>query len=178
MAGENESQETVSREAHNRVTQERDDFKQLLEKANSELVRVQRREAARRWFRGDEPDPLDVAADFMLPHLSNVEPDKVGEALGSDQFKPFVSMVKQGAAPPPSSDDGGDGNDGGQKPATPPSTPGGFGGPNPAGDGAPPAEKKFKRTDPEIQELIRSNNREKLSEMYSKGLIEESRPGW
>lgn len=189
MANEQEPQsEEIRPEAFQRVTKERDEAKQLLEKAQAELEKVARRDKAREWFKGKAEDP-DVAANFMLPHLANVEPDKVAETLGSEQFNPFVSMVTgQGAGqaqdPPAPSGEGegtgeGSGEGTGETPATPPSTPGGFGGPNPAGPNSQPVkEADLTLQSPEVQALIQANDRAGLKKLYDEGRLKEPARSW
>ncbi len=179
-----QSDEEIRPEAFQRMKQERDDAKQLLEKAHGKLEAVARRDKAREWFKDKAPDP-DVAADFMLPHLSNVEPDKVAETLGSEQFNPFVSMVTgagAGQAPPqpePSGEGDGTGEGSGETPATPPATPGGFGGPNPAGPNSEPVqEADLTLNSPEVQRLIQANDRAGLKKLYDEGRLKEPARAW
>jgi hypothetical protein len=83
--------ERVSREAHDRVTAERDQFKQQVEAAAAALADMQAREKARAFFKAQGAADPDIAAEAAFPHLRGIEPEKFDEVLGKDIFKPYLA---------------------------------------------------------------------------------------
>lgn len=120
MANETET-ERVSREAHDRVTAERDQYRQQVEAAAAALADMQSREKARAWFKANGAADPDIAAEAAFPHLRGVEDEKLEEVLGKDIFKPYLTA---GAATVPA-----------PEPATEPTS--GFSGPSPGSAGQP-----------------------------------------
>lgn len=100
MANENDA-DRVSREAHERVTAERDQFKQLADQARTALADMQAREKARLWFKDKgAPDP-DLGAEAAFPHLRGVEPEKYEEVLSRGIFDPYLAASGNTTPPAP-----------------------------------------------------------------------------
>jgi hypothetical protein len=91
QVADHEIPETVSREAHQRVLIERDQFKADLEKATDALSDFALRDRARATFKAKGAADPDWAADFALPHLRGVEPDKLDETLAAERFAPLFA---------------------------------------------------------------------------------------
>lgn len=170
MADPASDEDRVSKEAHQRVVTERDQLKAK----NDELARtvsdLGRNGKIRSALKGKVSDP-DYVADMMLPHLRDVEIDKLEETLGSDRFKPMVAAFATSSGE-------GDGDGAGKAPEKdPPADPGsGFAGPgpNPGSGGNPPAAKQPVAHDsPEIRALIETGNHAQVEEMYKAGLVLE-----
>jgi len=172
---------TVSAEAHQRMTRERDELKQKLEEATATLTDLHKSNQARDWFISQLDDPTkevvqtaSAKADLVTPHLRDVEPDKIGNVLSQDRFKPLLGST---TPPAPSGDGNGEGAPKGEESApveSPPKPPpSGFGGPNPSGDGAPPAPDKYTLDSPEVRTLIERNDGEALKKLYDEGRIAE-----
>ena len=149
----------VSREAHERMTKERDELKAKVEELTKVVTDVGYRDKARSYFKtAGVPDP-DWAAEFALPHIRGTELEKLDETLASERFKPLVSMASMQQAPaseaPPA-----------EPPEPPAQPPTGFGGPNPgAAGGSPEPARKVQPSD------LRGMTREQVAELDSQGLI-------
>ena len=83
--------ERVSREAHDRMTQERDQYKQQVEAASAAIADMQAREKARAYFKAQGAADPDIAAEAAFPHLRGIEPEKYEEVLGKEIFKPYLA---------------------------------------------------------------------------------------
>lgn len=155
---------TVSREAHERMTRERDELKAKVEELNRVVMDVGYRDKARSYFKSKgAPDP-DWAAEFALPHLRDVELDKLEETLASERFAPLVSMASMQA---PTT----------QEPQAPPTNPGpvtSFSGPNPGAVGGPPPQPgKIQAGSKEYYEIVRKpNGRARIAELAEQGMVE------
>lgn len=119
MANETET-ERVSREAHDRVTAERDQYRQQVEAATAALADVSAREKARAYFKAQGAADPDIAAEAAFPHLRGIEPEQYDEVLARDIFKPYLTA---GASSAPTE----------AEPATEPTS--GFSGPSPGSAG-------------------------------------------
>jgi hypothetical protein len=131
---ENENEQVqdgrVSVEAHNRVKTENAELRAKLNELSAVVKDVGVRDRARAWFKEQGAADPDWAAEFVIPHIRDVEPDSIGETLGSDRFKPLLGNTAPQPAPEP----------------TVPPLPefAGFGGPQPGGGSAqPPGTSKI-----------------------------------
>jgi len=162
---DDQTSDKVSREAHDRMTRERDELKAKLDEVSTALTDMALREKTRSALKGKVADP-DIAADFFLPHLRGTEVDKIGETLGSERFTQMMSLMA--ASPPAASSDDGDPS------AEPPLNPGpqsSFAGPNPgATGGAAPEPKKVNPRD------VRHLRPDQLADLDAKGLVDWSEP--
>ena len=157
---ENQASDTVSVKSHERMTAERDDLKtQNAEMANA-LHDVARRDGAREWFETKGVDNPGAAALLAMPHLRDIEPDKIGETLEQDRFDLLTQTTEASTSEPVEEE---------TEAVLPP--PQGFGGPSPAGDDKAPAQEKYSLRSPEVQELIRTNNRTALHKLYEEDRI-------
>jgi len=161
-----EDQDKVSREAHERMTRERDELKAQLAQATNALKDLTIEQKLRSNLKGKVADP-DVAANLLLPHFREVELDGIPEALGSERFAPIVSMMAAQQAPVTQTDD------------TPPPTPptngqSAFSGPNPgAAGGAPTERQKIRAGSPEFNQIAElPNGKARIAELREQDLIE------
>lgn len=129
----------VSREAHERMTRERDELKAKVDKLNKVVQDVGYRDRARKFFKDKGVADPDWAAEFALPHLRTVELDSLDETLASDRFAPLVQMAVSKAPAP----DDGEGSPEPDASATPPPSQTGFSGPNPGATGGAPETQKI-----------------------------------
>ena len=160
--------EHVSREAHQRMTDERNTLKQEVEVLGSRLTDMAITDTARKHFvEKHVPDP-EWAADIALPSIKSAgtELGDVGNYLDDK----FARLYPDAAAPPQQGDVPAVTDDGVPTPdaAEPP----GFARPSPAGDGAPPGQKRYRISDPEIQALIQANDGATIEKMDKAGEIE------
>lgn len=157
-----DDQDKVSREAHDRMTRERDELKAQVDELTKVVKDVGYRDKARQYFMSKGVKDPDWAAEFALPHLRTVELDSLEETLASDRFAPLVQMASVQDAPaskPP--------EEATDPPPVP--TPSGFSGPNPGAQGGPsPTPQKMKLKD------VQGMTREQLQEADAQGLIDWS----
>lgn len=156
---------TVSREAHERMTRERDELKQKVTQLEAVVVDVGYKEKARSYFKAQGVADPDWAAEFALPHLRTVELDKLEETLASDRFKPLVSMATAQSTPAA------------PEAPTPPVNPGpvsSFSGPNPGAVGGPaPEPGKIKAGSKEYHDIVSGpNGKARISELAEAGMVE------
>lgn len=136
---------TVSREAHDRIKAERDALKTQVEELSTVVRDVGIRDKARAYFVDKGVTNADWAADLALPHLRDVEIDKIGETLEGDRFKPLIVQATPPVEPT------------GEPPAEP--APSGFSGPSPGTPGGtPPTPQKLSFGSPEVQSAIVAND--------------------
>ena len=103
MANEEANRETVSTEAHDRAKNdlakletENTKLQTRIEELSNTVVDSKKMELARDWLMGqgavaDAYSDANQKATFVLPHLREVEVDKIGEVLNQDQFKFLTS---------------------------------------------------------------------------------------
>lgn len=166
MAEQEQAPEGVSVEAHERVKTENSKLKEQLQEAQGQLEASRKVSKVEGFLRAQKVPEEDIPSriELLSPHLTDIPVDQVDDALGSDKFKPLT------AAPSTATADEGD--EEGETTTTVSETPnGGFGGPSPAGDDKPPEQKKYQLKDPEIQELIRRNDRDGLKKLYDEDRI-------
>lgn len=168
---EEKQADTVSVEAHQRVTKERDEFKQKVQELETQLTANRKVSAAESFLRqkGIPEGELNSRMELISPHLAQMDVAQIEEQLSSDRFRLVVTGTpapegegeaegEEGEATPPAS----------QAPPTP-----GFGGPSPAGDELPPGQKKLTRNSPEVRDIIQRNDRAALERLYKEGRIQE-----
>ncbi len=165
---EEKQADTVSIEAHQRVTKERDEFKQKIQELETQVTASRKVSAAESFLRrkGIPEDELSSRMELISPHLAQMDVASIEEHLSSDRFR----LVVTGTTNPQGEVEG----EGGE--VTPPAseappTPG-FGGPSPSGDELPPQQKKFTLRSPEVQGIIQRNDKAALEQLYKEGRIE------
>ena len=152
MANEEEVRETVSVEAHERVKTENAKLQTQIGELQTTVIDFAKVESARSWFIDQGVTDADAKAQFVLPHLRNVEVDGIGETLSQEQFK-FLST----SVPPPDTTSN-DLPDVPQEEAIEPPA-GGFTGPNPGGTEAPPdGNAKITQSSPEYRAVVQAND--------------------
>lgn len=175
VATETDTTQTVSVEAHNRVKQENEALKAQVAELGGTIKSYAKRDKARDFMRSQGVEDPDAWADLVTPHLSEVEPDQVGDFLAADRFKGFVEKGKAGAPAPAVSN--GEGGEGAGEPPVP--EPAGFGGPSPGGEGGQPIgtqAPKIKPGTPEYQQLLGDDAA--LKRAYDEGRISEPARPW
>lgn len=167
MAETEPAQETISPEAHKRVKTDNDNLKTQVKDLETQLEASRKVSGVESFLRkqGVSEEDIPSRMDLLAPHLTEIPVDQISNALADDRFKPLV------AVPPVL-----EGKEDDEEEETPPvveTPPGGFGGPSPAGDSTPPEQKKFRISSPEVQDIIRRNDREALHKLYKDKRIEE-----
>lgn len=105
---------------------------------------------ARAFFKESGAADPDWAAEFVIPHVRDVEIDKLAEVLSSDRFQPLLGQVSGGGGTPATGTPA-------AEPEVPVEQPRGFGGgPQPAGGQAPSADRKIDPRSPEFKSASRS----------------------
>ena len=158
--------ETVSRDAHQRMTDERNALKEKVGDLESTVLDLGLVEKARKHFIEKKvPDP-EWAADIALASIkAEGEIADIGAYL-DDKFArlyPTEEELKTGEG---ETDDG--------VPTPDAVEPPGFARPSPASEGPSPGQKKYKISDPEIQALIEANDKPGLEKRDKAGQIEWS----
>lgn len=157
MADENDST-TVSREAHDRIKTERDEYKAKVDELSATVKDLAYRDKARSWFASKGVDDAGLLADLALPHLRDIDPDKIEETLSSDRFKPLIAQPKANT------------DQEGEPPIEPPTS--GFSGPSPGTPGGtPPTPQKLEFKSQEVQDAILRGDRTQLDQWDSEGRI-------
>lgn len=150
--------ETVSREAHQRMTDERNALKAERDQLAATIKDYGYMDKARRHFSEKGLDDPDWAAEVALPAMksADVEVDAIGQYLDDK----FSRLYPQAATDTPTA----------PEVPTPDAieTPS-FARPSPAGDGQPAAKKTYTTSDPEIQALIQANDVATLKRMTEAG---------
>jgi hypothetical protein len=150
------------------MTDERNALKAEVGKLSTVVTDMGLTDKARKHFvEKNVPDP-EWAADIALPSIksSGTEIGDVGTYLDDK----FARLYPTGEAPTPEgvvhavTDDG--------VPTPDAAEPPGFARPSPAGDGAPPGQKRYRIADPEIQALIAANDTSAIERMDKAGEIE------
>lgn len=157
--------ETVSREAHQRMTDERNDLKAQVQDLSTTVTDLAFADKARKHFvEKGVPDP-DWAAEIALPSIKS-EGTEIGD-LNTFLDDKFARLYPSATESQPS----GEGTDDGV-PTPDAVEPPGFARPSPAAEGAPPGQQKYTTSSPEVQALIAANDREGLERMDKAGQIE------
>lgn len=172
MPDSSDERETVSIEAHNRVKTENDELKTQLANATKALEDVAVEKRAVAWFKAKGVADADDKALLVLPHIRDVEPEKLDDFLSQDRFKSLVSTP----APPPDPGKEGEGEPPGQPEGSNPPPPEGFGGPNPAGNEAPPKQGLISRKSPEYIAAVQRNDRDQIKQWYDEGRLATPTP--
>jgi hypothetical protein len=145
MTTQDQTDDSVSRVAHDRMTKERDELKALLTDAQGELSKVALERRAYEYFKGQKVPNAVELSQLAAPHLKDVDPDAIGEKLGA--LFP-ASMVTPQVTPtddPPTEPET-------PAPAVPPVP--AIGGPDPGAPGTPPPREKVKINSPEMKARI------------------------
>lgn len=154
--------ETVSRDAHQRMTDDRNEWKAKAEKLTGFVTDLSLTDKARKHFAEKKVDDPDWAAEIALPSIktSNTEIGDVGTYL-DDKFARLYPTA-QPDTEVPSADDG--------VPTPDAVEPPGFARPSPASEGAPPdGLQKYTISDPHIQALIEANNVAEIERLHKAG---------
>ncbi len=162
--------ETVSREAHQRMTDERNTAREEVKTLGSRLTDMAFTDKARKHFIEKNVDDPEWAADIALPSIKDAgtEISDIGTFLDEKFARLYpttealatssegeVAVVTDDGVPTPDA-------------AEPP----GFARPSPAGDGAPPAKRTYRISDPEVQALIAANDVAGIKALDDAGEIE------
>lgn len=157
--------ETVSREAHQRMTDERNELKAKVQTLETTVRDLHTYDKVRRHFVEKGVEDADWAADVAVPSVTakGVEGDAVASYL-DEQFARLYPTGSQGTPQTQQVE---------QEVPTPDAVePPSFARPSPAGDGAPPGQQKYRISDPEIQGLIQSGNKAEIERLDKAGQIE------
>lgn len=153
----------VSREAHERVTRERDQAMSRVKELEAVVQDVGIRDKARSFFKEKGHTDPDWAAEMSLPHLRDTSLDEIPNVLAGDRFSRFLAVSGSSGEPPAPATD---------PVAVEPAASGFTGGPNPAGGGQPPSPSKISPNSPEFKEAVARNDRALLQDWDNKGMIE------
>jgi len=158
--------ETVSREAHQRMTDERNTLKAQVEELSGTVTDLAFVDRARKHFLEKGVSDPEWAADIALPTIKSAgtELDSIGTFLDDKFARLYPEPSKPTAEGETVTDDG--------IPSPDAVEPPGFARPSPSAEGTPPGEKKYKITDPEVQALINANDNEGLRKLHDAGQIE------
>ncbi|KKM76881.1 hypothetical protein LCGC14_1375670 [marine sediment metagenome] len=157
--------ETVTRVAHQRMTDERNEARAEVDVLGKRVQKMAFESEARKHFSSKKHDDPEWAADIALPSIlqADVELEGIGAFL-DDKFSRLYPKANEPGTEQPAADDGIPSPDAAQPP--------GFAKPSPAAEGSPPGEKKYKYSDPEIQALINANDGEGLKKLIDAGQYE------
>lgn len=161
---DNQAQElpdTVSREAHQRAIDERNQARAENEALKATVLDMGYEDKARRHFAEKGVDDPDWAASIALPSMKSakVETDAIGTYL-DDTF----ARLYPTAAPPAGDDDAG-------APTPDAIDPPSFARPSPGSDGKGPEKKVYTTDDPEVKSIIQANDTAKFAQMVANGEI-------
>lgn len=175
MPEENPTGETtVSREAHQRMTTERDQLKAQNEQLTATVKELGITRKLEDLLAGKVANPR-VTAEMLLPHVRDVEVDQLEEHVNSDSFKPRLEVFAAAAPPPDPKSGDGDGGGKTDEETKPPADPGpGFAGPGPTPGGggqAPDGSTKLTTKSPEYQQALQDGNHEQLQKWHDDGLV-------
>lgn len=169
MADQPNDDGRVSKEAHERIVRERDELKAERDQLAVTVGDLGRARKIEDFLEAKKVDNVRGVAELLLPHVRDVEVDKLEETLGSDRYKPWIERFVAPATP--ASDGDGDGGD----PPAPPADPGaGFSGagPNPGGSGdSLDPNRKVSRD--EVRRLHDAGQHAEAQKLYDEGRVEE-----
>lgn len=153
----NDLPETVSREAHQRMTDQRNELQAENEQLKATILDMGYTDKARRHFAEKGVDDPDWAAEIALPVMKSaqVEADAVGDYLDKQFARLYPQVGDTPAEPDVPTPDAVD-------------TPS-FARPSPAAEGQPAAKKTYTTSDPEIKALIAANDMATLQRMTEAG---------
>lgn len=101
-----EQTDRVSREAHDRVVRERDEFKSKLDEALAAVKDMSYEREARKVFAQKGVANPDWAAEMALPHLRTASSlDDIPAIIDSERFAPIFQMGQMGTNPTADDDD-------------------------------------------------------------------------
>lgn len=178
MAGnQTEAPDTVSREAFERVQQERDQLKEQNADLTGQLDASRKVSKVESFLRSQEvpEEEIPTRVELLSPHLPEIPMDKVAEKLSEDRFKPLTSV-----APAPSN--GQEGDDGETTPTTPTEPEGGFGNqPSPGGDHQPVTHGQVGPGDDEYEaarQAAMKGDHSKMQKLYEDDRVKEPTRTW
>ena len=161
---QNEMPETVSRAAHQEMTDKRNTLQERVDVLESTIKDIAYNDKAREHFAEKKVDDPKWAADIALPSMkaASVEVDDIGSYLDDKFAKLYPTVAPEGAEsaadvviPTPDA-----------------SEPPGFARPSPAAEGVPPGQRKYTSSDPEIQALYQANDMPRLKQLIDSGQLE------
>ncbi len=160
--------ETVTRKAHQRMTDERNEARSERDALGVRVQNMAFEGEIRKHFSSKKLEDPEWAVEIALPSVAkaNLELDGVVAFL-DDKFARLYPEVEKPAEPGtevPVVEDG--------IPSPDAVSPPGFARPSPAAEGTPPGDKKYKFSDPEIQQLVKSNDSVGLKKLDDAGQIE------
>jgi hypothetical protein len=157
--------ETVSKAAHQRMTDERNEARSERDALGVRVQKMAFETEARKHFSSKKLDDPEWAAEIALPSVmeAKLELEGVGAFL-DDKFARLYPQPTEPGTEEPVIDDGIPSPDAAQPP--------GFARPSPAAEGTPPGEKKYKIGDPEVRALIEANDNEGFKKLVDAGQIE------
>lgn len=166
-ANASEHPDTVSREAHQRMTDERNEWKAKAETLQGTVLDMSVVDKARRHFSSQKVDDPDYFAELAVPKLRASHPEifsqaeelaKLGEYLDADFGRFYPDDTPPANTPPP-------------VPEPDAMQPPDFTRPSPAADGAAPSEQKMTINHPEVRALIEANDEAGLRQLDKEGRI-------
>lgn len=166
MTEQTEKPDTISREAHERVLAQRDEYQSKLGEASKALADLKLVTEAQAFYTGKVRDPL-AAAEMSLPKIRSVE-DQEARQAALEASVPLFAPLETTTTEPVT------GEVGEVVPEAPPTPQ--FMRPNPSSDGPAPPETKMTMRSPEVRALIEqgAEGQAKVHEMIKAGTIEFS----
>ena len=156
--------ETVSREAHQRMTDDRNEWKAKAEGLTSTVTDLAFVDKARKHFVEKKVDDPDWAAEIALPSIrtAGTEIGDIGDFLDDKFARLYPEVPTEDGTPP--ADDG--------VPTPDAVEPPGSARPSPASEGAPvDGKKKYSFSDPHIQALLEANDKAEIERLDKAGQI-------
>lgn len=155
--------ETVSKEAHERVTSERNAFKAQLGEAQAALVDTKLLHEAQDYYSGKVKDPIQ-AAKMVLPDIRQLTGEDKSHALES-ALPAFAPVASAEPAEEPKVEE-----PTGVVPESPPAP--SFMSPSPASDGPPPASERLNMKSEEVRAMVQANDFEGIKRLINEGRID------
>ncbi len=158
--------ETVSRAAHQRMTDERNEARSERDALGVRVQKMAFESETRKHFSSKKLDDPEWAASIALPAVmdADLELEGIGAFL-DDTFARLYPEPKQPATEGEAVVDDG-------IPSPDAVEPPGFARPSPAAEGTPPGEKKYRIDSPEVKALIAANDNDGLKKLADAGQIE------
>ena len=159
---QNEMPETVSRAAHQEMTDKRNTLQERVTELETTIKDFGYTEKARKHFAEKGLDDPAWAAEIALPSMKSaeVEVDNIGTYL-DDKFAKLYPTTAANDGVEPTLPDG--------IPTPDATEPPGFARPSPAADGVPPGQKKYTSSDPEIRALYEANDMPRIRALIDSG---------
>ncbi len=158
--------ETVTRVAHQRMTDERNEARAEVDKLGVRVQKMAFESEIRKHFSSKKLDDPEWAANIALPAVmdANLELEGIGAFLDDQWSRLYPEPSQPTAEGTPVADDG--------IPSPDAVEPPGFARPSPGAEGTPPGEKKYTINSPEVKLTIANNDDEALRRLVDAGQIE------